>query len=534
MATCLGIYVDKNIIKYSKVSRDKDNIKIDAYGVEVYSNIKETLQKIIDETYSYNIPISINLVDEVYDYFYMSNLLNNKDLKKAIKTEFDSYCYDHEINPNALETRYALVNDLDDKDKIKVINVSIDKIKLHNLMEKFGENIKVTTASPLPLNIANIAPLDSKSNVAIVNIEEKTKVTIITGEKVYDIKDINVGAEEILNSINQRENSYRKAYEGCKNTTIYTMEGRDLQSQDNEYLNHIVPTLYDISTQLNEIIKDSLVKISKVYITGTGAIINNVDLYFEELLDNVKCEILKPFFIENTPKINIKDYIEVNSAIAIALQGLGYGIQNINFSKNKTNIFDSLGSKEKKERKGIFAKIPNIKIPDFPMSRWLKDALIVAFVAIIGYTGVSIFTNNEINVKDKNIEYVRTDTNKQIDAAKKDLTLIQNKTAEYNSLTKKLQEATNQISTRNSYKNMIPVFLSEVARIIPKEVQLTSIQNPSEKKIIIYAQSSKYEQLAYFKARIRTEGILKPSTVVSSEAIKNGSAVEIVIEGELP
>ena len=31
---------------------------------------------------------------------------------------------------------------------------------------------------------------------------------------------------------------------------------------------------------------------------------------FEELLNNTKCEILKPFFIEDTPRINIKDYIE--------------------------------------------------------------------------------------------------------------------------------------------------------------------------------------------------------------------------------
>ena len=33
-------------------------------------------------------------------------------------------------------------------------------------------------------------------------------------------------------------------------------------------------------------------------------------------------------------KINIKDYIEVNSAIAMALQGLGYGVKDMNFKKH--------------------------------------------------------------------------------------------------------------------------------------------------------------------------------------------------------
>ena len=31
----------------------------------------------------------------------------------------------------------------------------------------------------------------------------------------------------------------------------------------------------------------------------------------------------------------MKDYIEVNSAISLALQNLGYGIKNINFNKKK-------------------------------------------------------------------------------------------------------------------------------------------------------------------------------------------------------
>ena len=59
----------------------------------------------------------------------------------------------------------------------------------------------------------------------------------------------------------------------------------------------------------------------KVYITGTGALINNIDLYFQEYLTETTCEILKPSFVKQTKDISMKDYIEVNSAISIALMG---------------------------------------------------------------------------------------------------------------------------------------------------------------------------------------------------------------------
>lgn len=43
---------------------------------------------------------------------------------------------------------------------------------------------------------------------------------------------------------------------------------------------------------------------------------------------------IKTIFIKDSLKVNMKDYIEVNSAIALALQGLEYGIKEVNF-KNK-------------------------------------------------------------------------------------------------------------------------------------------------------------------------------------------------------
>ena len=50
----------------------------------------------------------------------MKILCTKSDLQKAIKTEFESYCTDKGYNPNVFESRYAVVDYPDDKEKIKV------------------------------------------------------------------------------------------------------------------------------------------------------------------------------------------------------------------------------------------------------------------------------------------------------------------------------------------------------------------------------------------------------------------------------
>lgn len=108
MASCLGLYIESNIIKYAKVSKEHEKIKVESFGVKFYDNLEKTIDQIIEETYSYKIPISINLSEEIYNYFDMFALLSNKDLSNAIKTEFDIYCGDQGYNPNVFETRYVI------------------------------------------------------------------------------------------------------------------------------------------------------------------------------------------------------------------------------------------------------------------------------------------------------------------------------------------------------------------------------------------------------------------------------------------
>lgn len=544
MTSCLGIYVEPNFIKYAKISKDHDNLRVESFGIKFYDKLGDAIDQIISDTYSFKTPISINLSEESYQYFYMFTLLNKVDMKKAIQTEFESFCTEKGINKNSLETRYALVNSLDDKEKIKVIHMSVNKSSIAEQEQPFLE-YKLSTIAPISISISNIANLRPKENVLIVNMENETTITTITDQRIYQVEKMQNGALEVLEGIRAKENSYSKAYEICKNSTIYTMEGQELQEERNEYLDDIMPTLYTIANNIREKIANDTIKIDRVYLTGTLSVVNNIDLYFQEVLQNEKVEILKPFFIKDTVKINIKDYIEVNSAISLALQGLEYGLKDINFKKQtlKNNVSDllakfNIGKEDKadKSRNKILSSIfsTNFKGKLDMTERWLLRVLGGALILTIIYSGFSMFLNKEINKKNLEIAEVKQDTNNQITEVKKDIEDVQNKTSEYQRLAENLRNISNQVSENNKNRNNIPNLLSQIMHSIPQGVQITSIENPSSKHIIIQAQSQKYEQLGYFKAILKTQGILSPSTVVSSDGERSGEVVKVRIEGDLP
>ena len=544
MTSCLGIYIEPNFIKYAKISKDHDILRVESFGIKFYDKLGDAIDQVISDTYSFKTQISINLSEESYQYFYMFTLLNKVDMKKAIQTEFESFCTDKGINKNGVEARYALVNSLYDKEKIKVIHVSANKSSILEQEQPFL-NYKLSTIVPVSISISNIANLKSKENVLIINMENETTITTVIYQRIYQVEKIQNGALEVLEGIRIKENSYSKAYEICKNSTIYTMEGQELQEDKNEYLDDIMPTLYTIASKVKEIIENNTIKIDRVYLTGTLSVVNNIDLYFQEVLQNEKVEILKPFFIKDTVKINIKDYIEVNSAISLALQGLEYGLKDMNFKKHtfKDNIDDIFAklniSREDKTDKKQNKVLSNMFSTNFrgklsPSERWMLRVLGGALILTVMYSGFSIFLNKEIDKKNLEVAEVKQDTVYKITEVEKDIKDVQSKTSEYQRLTENLRNISNQVSENNKNRNNIPNLLSQIMHSIPQGVQITSIENPSAKHIIIQAQSQKYEQLGYFKAILKTQGILSPSTVVSSDGERSGEVVKVRIEGDLP
>ena len=539
MSTCLGLYIEENLIKYAKVSKEREQIKVESFGMKFYDNLDQTIKQIIEETYSYKTPISINLSEEMYNYFQVFALLNKKDLPKAIQTEFESYCADKNYNPNVFETRYAITPNTQDKEKLKVIHVSENKIELNKKLQKFN-GYKLQNITPVSMTIPSVTELEEKENCLIVNIEEDTTVTTVIDKNIYDITKLDIGSKEILDKINVKENSYQKAYEICKETTIYTSEGKELTDIETNYLEDIMPTLYEIVGHLRKIINESLDKIDKIYVTGTGALINNIDLYFEEYLENVRCEILKPSFVKISPDINIKDYVEVNSAISLALNGLGQGISGMNFKKN--SFMDKLPeilSMEVGTKKSMVGRKnpPKVLTLDFdaPLDTIEKNMLrsvVGLLILLVIYCGFSTLIKNQIASKSAETDKSINNTREQIALVNRDMQSIQSKTNDYTNKISNLQQINEKIEENNRTKKAIPNLLNRLMYIMPSEVQLTSIRNETSTHIVIQAQSTSYAQLGYLTASIKTNGIL--TNVISSSGQKDNNIVTIKIEGDLP
>ena len=539
MANCLGLYVEDNIIKYAKVSKEKEKIKVETFGVKFYDDLAKEIDQIIEETYSYKTPISINLSGEIYNYYNMFAMLSNKDLSKAIKTEFEMYCTDQGYNPNALETRYVISQNPEDKEKLKVIHIAANKIELTKKVQAL-EKHKLASIIPLSMAITNLIETKPKENYLIVNIEQNTTITTIIDENVYNVDVLEEGSQDFLRKINLKENSLSKSYEICKSTTIYTSEGKDLQDTEVGYLEDIMPTLYNIVGQVRKIINESEEKISKVYLTGTATLINNLDLYFQEYLSEIDCEILKPYFISQTNDINIQDYIEVNSAVCLALSGLGQGIQGINFKKQTFNdkIPDWLKievtpGKEKKSKlatSGWFTNDLGEKLDKTEISLLRTVAGLILLLVI--YSVFSVLLKNQMERKDAQVQESINNTTAQIQLADSDKSKIDSRTNDYTEMIQNLQDLNDRLTDASKTRDAIPNLLNSIMYIVPENVQITSIQNTTGTHIVIEAQSNKYEQLGMFKAKLETGLYL--TNVISTSGQQENNIIKVKIEGDLP
>ena len=539
MSSCLGLYIDEHIIKYAKVTKDHDNLKVESFGIKFYDKVGDAISQVIEETYSQKTPISINMSEEMYNYFDMFALLTKNDLQKAINTEFESYCADKGYNPNVFETRYAVVDSQLDKDKIKIIHIADNKIELNKRIQEV-EGYHLINISPISMAIPNLIQVRKDENCLVVNIEDDTTITTVMNGKIFNIDILEEGSKDFLSKINIKENSYSKAYEICKNTTIYTSEGKELQVEEQTYLEDIMPTLYNIVTQVNKIINTNTDKIEKVYITGTGALINNVDLYFQEYVTDAECEILKPYFVERTKDISIKDYVEVNSAISMALIGLGEGVTGMNFKKKtlsdqipswlKIEVNPDQSKKDRKNLGGFFTWDLGQKLDN--TEKGLVRIAVALFLLVVIYSGLSGTINYMMDQKEKETDSSIANTNSQIQLANADNENLKTGIDIYNKKIQQLEETSERLQDITRTRNAIPNLLNQIMSVIPESVQLTSIQNTTDRHIVINAQSNKYEQLGYFVARLKTDVIL--TNVTSTSGQKTNGVVTISIEGDLP
>lgn len=533
MSSCLGIYVDKNLIKYAKLSKNKDTFKVEAFNVETFENLEDALKKVIVETNSYKVPISINISNELYNYFDVFSVLEKKDITKSLDIEFEMLCNEKGYDKSLLESRYLLMDNKEDYEKYKALYISANKKEIDQKINILS-NYKLFSMTPVSTSITNLVEVNEHENIAILNIENETKITTVIDGQISRVDILSTGLGDIVEKINSLELSWKKAYDVFKNIIIYNHEVTSLDENENEYFDIVMPFIDKIAKEMKKTLNSFNENIDKVYITGMGATISNIDLYFQDYFKSIQCEVLKPFFIDpGSLKIPTKEYIEVNSAIALALDGLGFINKDLNFAPvSKFENIDLENIKISKED----IKETNWKEP-FSIQEKLITRLIAVFVMaiiiFITFGGIIVSdSNKKIEVANKKLE----ESKNQINMIDSQISQIQSYTNTYSSIidsVDSLSEATeNTKNNRVIEKDSIPNLLTNIMFTIPQQVQIVSIENTEDKHIVIEAVSEKYEQLGYFVAAIKNNNLLV--NVQSTSGTKSDSVVQITIEGDLP
>lgn len=228
--------------------------------------------------------------------------------------------------------------------------------------------------------------------------------------------------------------------------------------------------------------------------------------------------------------------MEVNSAIAMAMQVLDKKNKEINFGSSQEKwekIRDVLTSdvsslrrnkvKAPKEKSEIKIKFREINCIRFSYSMLL---ILLLYIIIVTLLNGTIIKKTEL--AQQIIDEAKTKT-EQVNGY---TTKINARTKSYESVLEQLQEANERAEEKYKSKNAMPNLLSEIMFAIPKEVQILSLENTTEKHIIIKAQCSEYQYLGYFKSELQNRVIL--TNVTSTSGTMVSDMIQVTIEGDLP
>ena len=320
MASALGIFIDRNIIKYAKLNGTKDKLKVESYGMKYGENHKELLKQIIEETNSSKNNVVINAAEIHYEETSIFSMLKKKDYDKAVEVAYEEIIDKQKLRPELLEYGYILSKNPADSEKLHVLLGIQEKGAMETRANLFGQNVMLYSQMPIGISISNI--YENPLPALIVNIEEDTYITEIYDSEPIKVTRIATGTRNIINTINNEENSISKSYEVLRNMVLPTDDMDQISFEGNEYAPVIVSEVMKIVSEIKSVMKKRPGIYKKIYISGTGATISNLETFIEKLIDDVECDILRPAGIEGQKKVAIKEYVDVNSAIALACEAL--------------------------------------------------------------------------------------------------------------------------------------------------------------------------------------------------------------------
>ena len=535
MAVALGVYIENELIKYSKVSSNKNKIKIESYGVKYTTDTVGGIKQIIEETNSSKIPIVVNSADENYNYFDIFAKLNAKDYEKSIDLQFEELSSEGTINKNLLETGYMYTINPVDAEKLHVVHVS-QYITAMDTRANLFKTTKPSSQMPIGVSITNL--VNDIAPHLILNLEEETELTSVSEKKVYEVKKLKNGISTIIRHINNVENSISKSYEVLKNTVVPISESDNLNMENNEFIPTILVELNEVIEEIKKYLEITPLRIKKLFITGTGATISNIDLLFKESLPGIEVAILKPFFLPaSSLNVSIKDYIDVNSATALALEELGFEKETLSFktggSRRKTKINLNMDLKDI-DIANVGANIKDsFRAEISTIEGFLIRLGLTSLIILILFIAVSIMLAKANKEKMSETDFVLTKSQESLNKIDQDIAKVKSKTDEYIALLDKMGNGNDSNTTSAAFirKDALPNFLNRLAHLIPVRVKVTDIKE-EKSHITMTVESGKYEQLGYFVGLLENEGVLRK--IKTSTSQKEGSVVKVVIEGDLP
>ncbi len=579
MASCLGISVGKNLIKYAKMSKEKSggSVKIEAYGVKFYDVLSQTLNEVIQETKSADAAISVALTSDFYQYTQCFKSMNKKERAEYLQNQFEDECQKQGISASNFDVRFIFADDPTSPDSDKVICMGASKVELNNLWQALS-NYKFESISGIGATVSNLLKDRGEGqNCLIVNIEDDTKLTLIRFGKIAELIQIPVGMDEVISQLADKYNSYAKAYAACKGVDAYSDSDFSLDAESQGIRDVLMPTLYEIKQRIIMAIEPFAADFTDVYITGTGIIVNNIDLYLAEAFPGKRVELLLPYFV-NKERNSLKDVLEVNSALAASINDLNglkkdedflltgsYLKAEVNkkqlspkaiFARAKEKI-DELNKKTLKARKtskkkkkiefdnevenlqqlggaGEFAaSAPQEEEVEYydPISEWLIRIAISLFAGFIAYTAVVGVVQGNIQKKLEKVADNKAKTDMVIEQVREDKNQIQKKADEYRSKKNDLEKVIGLARLQKEQTYDVPNFMSQLMFIIPVDVRVTSISVGTNDSVVLEAESGRYAQLGYFVSRLKLAGILKD---VGMEVSDMSTDIKIKVNGVLP
>lgn len=540
MASCLGIYLSSNIIKYAKLSSDNNGeIKLDAYGVRfVKDNQKNTLRNIIEEVNAQNIPIVMNPQNDKFINYQMFDQAQNKSIAHDVaKMEFEAWCEKNAKSPDRYTFVYKLADVKNEENKFNAILNFIEKKYIEEYTDI--EGYRVTDILPSQFLMNRLVPRDQK-NYMLVNLDDNLSISVVIDGKLVDLKFYDIGMKQILSDFSVKLGSYQKAYEACKQLNVYS----DEETNNDKLLESIAePVLQDILRNIGAVGRRYRKNIEKVFLAGNGIVFTNIDILVREYLD-IKCEILKPEFIQNVANVrNIAEMLETTQAMALALEVLKPEQKELEYINSKVKMKKDLGNlfkrnKEKtpkvKKKEKIVDKAAEIGITEDKSFQIATMSLIVMSLVFVSYIVFGNIYISSVNKTVKNIQESKKKIEASTSEVKNDIRYIDTNMKEYKEINDEVEDVKNQIEKNQIGKFTtynVASFLQNIIKVIPRNVQLKTISSDDNKNVKITAVSNSYADLGYFVAELKLKSTLNNVKIIS---IKNGETTTIEIGGELP